>query len=58
MAPLLTILALWHSRIHVCSLNCSDETSNIKSFVDETFGLKAALRVPYIDPNDGYVRLG
>ena len=58
MAPLPTIFALWYSRIHVCSSNCNDETSNIKSSVDENFGLKPALRVLYIDPNDKHVRLG
>ena len=58
MALLPTILALWHFRIHVCFLNCSDETSNIKSSVDEAFGLKPTLRVLYINPNNEYVRLG
>ena len=58
MPPFPTIFALWYSRIHICSPNCYDETTNVKSSVNETFGLWAALRVPYIDLNDWHVWLG
>jgi len=52
----LTILTLIDTRIHICSLNCCNVTSDIEAFVDVTFGLGTTLRVLFINPNHCYIR--
>jgi len=52
----LTIFTLIDTRIHICSLNCCNVTSDIKAFVDVTFNLGTTLRVLYINPNYCYIR--
>ena len=38
-------------------MNCSNETANIEPPINETLGFGAALCIPYIDPDEGYVQL-
>jgi len=56
MTPFPAVFTLEDAWIHVGTMHGSDEPSNVKSLVNEGFSLRAALRIPYIDPYDGYVR--
>lgn len=47
-----TVFTLWNTRIHVHAMNCDNKASYIKSSVNETLGLRSALSIPYIDPDD------
>ena len=50
MAPLPAIFALGNTWVHVGASNGSNELSNIESLVDESFGLRIALGIPYVNP--------
>jgi len=50
------VFALEDAWIHIATAHGSNKPSNVKSSVNERFGLKATLRVPYIDTYDGHVR--
>ena len=56
MAPLSAVLVLWDAWVHVCTLNGCNILPNVEASVDEHFGIAATLSVPYIYPNNGYVR--
>jgi len=56
MAPLPAIFALGNAWVHVGISNGNDEPSNIEPLVDEGFGLRTALGIPYVNLYDGYVR--
>ena len=56
MSPFLVVFVLGDAWIHVGTTHDSDEPSNVKSLVNEGFGLKATLRIPYINLYDGHVR--
>ena len=53
--PFPAVFALGDAWIHVGTAHSSDEPSNVKSLVNEGFGLRAALRIPYTDLYDGHV---
>ena len=52
------ILTLGNIQVHICISNCSDKSSNIKSFVNEGFSFGTTLSIPNINPNYYYVWLG
>ena len=58
MAPLPTILTLWHSRVHVCAMNCCNITSYVKSTINNGLGVLTCLSVPDVNPYDSHVWLG
>ena len=55
VSPFPAVFALEDAWIHVSTTHGSDEPSNVKSLVNEGFGLRATLRISYIDLYDGYV---
>ena len=57
VALLPAILALGNAQVHICVLNCSNKSSNVKSSVNEGFGLGTALSIPNINPDYYYVQL-
>jgi len=52
------IFALRDIWVHVCAMDCSDVTSYIKAFINETFNLRATLSILYINPDNSHIRLG
>ena len=56
VTPLPTVLTLWDTWVHIGTIYCSNETSNIKSSVDNSFSLGTILSIPYINPDDNYIR--
>ena len=55
VSPFLTVFTLQNTWIHVCTTYHSNETSNIKTSVDNWFGLGTSLDIPDIDPDDGHI---
>jgi len=39
MAPLPTILALWYSWVHICTMNCCDVSTNVEPIIDDFLGI-------------------
>jgi len=39
IAPLLTILALWYSWVHVCTMNCCNVATYVKPIIDDFLGI-------------------
>jgi len=58
VTPLLAVLALWYSWIHVCTMNCYNVTTDIELMVNNFLGIWSILGIPNVDPYDGHVRLG
>ena len=58
IALLPTILALWHFRVHVCTINHCNITSYIKLTINNGLGILIYLSVLDIDPYDSHVWLG
>ena len=56
VTPFPAVFALGNTWIHVGAAHDSNEPSNVKSLVNKRFGLRATLRIPYIDLYDSYVR--
>jgi len=46
--PLLAILVLRDTRIHICSLNCYNEVLYIKTSIDQAFSLTFTLNIVYV----------
>ena len=57
MVPFPAVFTLWHSRVHICTTNCSDKAAYVKPSVNETLGFDTTLHVPYIDPYNKHVQL-
>ena len=57
VALLPAILALGNAQVHICALNCSNKSSDVKSSVNEGFGLETALSIPNINLDYYYVQL-
>jgi len=55
MAPLPTVLALWHSRTHVCTIDRCNIASYIESSIDNSLGILSHLGVPDVDSYNSYV---
>ena len=56
VTPLPTVLTLQDTWVHIGTIYCNNETSNIKLSVDNSFGLETILSVPYINPDDSYIQ--
>ena len=56
MTLLLAVFTLRNTWVHICSMNHCDEAPDIEASVDQTFGLKTALDIPDINPNNRHVR--
>jgi len=56
VTPFPAILALRYSRVHIGISNCSNIAFYVEVSVDKSFGITTALDIPYIEPDDGYVR--
>jgi len=52
-----TIVTLRNAGIHVGAPYCSDIPTTIEGVIDEHFGLGTILGIPYVDPDNGHVRL-
>ena len=55
VTPFPAVFALGDAWIYVGAVHGNNESSNVKSLVNEGFGPRAALRILYIDPYDGHV---
>ena len=53
-----TVFTLWHSRVHVYTMNCGDEATNVEPPVDKTLSFGFTLCVPDINPDDRHIRFG
>jgi len=58
MAPHPAIFVLGDTWVHVGASNGSDEPSDIEPSVDEGFGFRTTLGIPYVNPYNGYVGFG
>ena len=58
VTPPPAIFALRYARVYSCSPDSSDVVAYIKISVDEKFSVMAALNIPNVDPDYGYIRLG
>ena len=58
ITPLPTILALWHSRVHIHTIDRCNIASYIKSPIYYGFGILTCLGVPDVDPYNSHVRFG
>jgi len=55
MAPLPTVLALWYSRIHVCTMDCCNVASYIELSIDNSLGILSHLDVPDVNLYNGHI---
>jgi len=56
-APLPAVFVLWDARVHVGALNGSDKATDIEASIDKCLSSCTTLRVPYVYPDNHYVRL-
>jgi len=56
MTPLLTILALRDTKIHVGTPYCHNDTSYIETPVNNFLSIVTILGIPYVNPDDSYVQ--
>ena len=56
MSPLLTVLILRNTQVHISTTYHGNETPYIKALINDSFALGTILSIPYIDPYDGYNR--
>jgi len=50
-----TVLTLWHTRVYVGTIDCSNIASNIKASVDDLLGIRPILSIPDIEPDDSHI---
>ena len=55
MTPLPAVLALWYAWVHICTLNCCDETTNVEPSVNDFLSIGSVLCVPNVNLYDGHV---
>ena len=58
MIPFPTFFTLWYSWVHISTINCGNKASNIEPPINEALYFYAALSIPNVDPDNGYVRFG
>ena len=58
MIPLPAILALWYAWVHIYTLNCCDETTNVEPLVNTFLSIGSVLHVPNVNLYDGHVGFG
>jgi len=58
MSPLPTVFTLRNPWVHVCSANSCNESSNIKSPIDDVLCVRTALGIPDVHPYYCFIRLG
>ena len=58
MILLPAILALWYTWVHICTLSCCNETTDVKPSVNDFLSVGSVLHIPNVDPYDGYVGFG
>ena len=56
MTPLLTILALRDTRIHVGASHHHDDTSYIETSVNNFLSIVTVLGIPFVNPDNSHVR--
>jgi len=49
IVPFPAIFTLRNAWIHVCTINCSNMISYVKVSVNDIFGLRATLSIPYVN---------
>jgi len=55
MTPFLTVLALWHSKVHVYFPDSGDIASYVETLVNKTFNLTTTLNILNIQPNNDHI---
>ena len=55
MSPLPAVLVLRNAWVHISTSDSGDVVSYIKTSVNESFSLIAALKIPYINLDNGHV---
>ena len=58
MFPLPAILALEDTKAHIGTPHYSDNISNVKSSVDDFFGIVTVLVIPNVDSDNSHIQLG
>lgn len=58
MTPFSAVFTLQYSRVHTGALEHGYMAMKVEAPVDKSFCLCATLRVPDINPYDGYIRFG
>jgi len=58
MSSLPTVFTLRNPWVHVCSANSCNESSNIKSPIDDVLHARTALGIPNVHPYYSFIRLG
>ena len=58
MSPLPTVFTLRNPWVHVCSVNSCNESSNIKSPIDDVLHARTALGIPDVHPYYCFIQLG
>ena len=58
VVPFLAIFALRDIWVHVCTINCSNMSSYVKTSINETFSFRATLIILYINIDNSYIKLG
>jgi len=56
MSPLLTVLVLEYSGVHVYPADCNNVTIYVKIPINQTFGFETTLSIPNINPYNCYVK--
>jgi len=56
MFPLLAILVLGNSRIHIYTSDGCNIAPNVERPVNNIFSIKPTLSIPYVYPDDSYIR--
>ena len=55
VTSLSTVLVLQNTQIHIGTIYHSNETSNVKSLIDNSFSFETILSVLYINPDDSHI---
>ena len=55
MSPLLTVLVLGYSGVHICFTDCSNVIIYIKISINQTFSFRTTLSILNINPYKCYV---
>jgi len=58
MSPLLTVLALRDTWVHVSTPDSGDIVSYVEVSVNEFFSLTDALDIPYVGPDNSHIQSG
>jgi len=50
-----TVLVLWHTRVYVGTVDCSNIASNIEVSVDDLLGIRPILSISDVKPDNSHI---